>query len=260
MWFCLPGIYPVLGMATLAPAYIVSGMTTTTPFAGQPITVAIVEDDTTAMAKFKAAIVADPGLKLLAAYGTGTDALAWLEHNSANVLLCDLGLPDFSGLAVIGYCAQKHPLCSIMVVTMFEDEDHVVNSLEAGASGYLLKDSLNEEIAGQIRELHAGGSPMTPVIARLVLKRFRISQAVPAQPEKQAPNVAALTQREIEILARIAQGFSYAEIADIEKISPHTVAAHIKRIYGKLSVHSKSEAVYEAAQLGLLDAKFHKPA
>jgi DNA-binding NarL/FixJ family response regulator len=232
-------------------------MITHTATKPQKIRVAIVEDDTGVLARFQRAIAATTDLELLAHFGNGTSALAWLEHNSADVLLCDLGLPDFSGLAVIGYCAQKYPASNIMVITMYEDEDHVVKSLEAGASGYLLKDSLNGEIAEQIRELHAGGSPMTPVIARLVLKRFRITPT-PVEPEKKALAFTLLTDREIDILARISQGFSYAEIASIEKISTHTVATHIKHIYGKLSVHSKSEAVYEAMQMGLLDANFQK--
>jgi DNA-binding NarL/FixJ family response regulator len=232
-------------------------MITHTATKPQKIRVTIVEDDTGVLARFQRAIAATTDLELLAHFGNGTSALAWLEHNSADVLLCDLGLPDFSGLAVIGYCAQKYPASNIMVITMYEDEDHVVKSLEAGASGYLLKDSLNGEIAEQIRELHAGGSPMTPVIARLVLKRFRITPT-PVEPEKKALAFTLLTDREIDILARISQGFSYAEIASIEKISTHTVATHIKHIYGKLSVHSKNEAVYEAMQMGLLDANFQK--
>ncbi len=211
------------------------------------------------MARFQSAIAATVDLKLAASFCNGTSALAWLENNTPDVLLCDLGLPDFSGLAVIGYCAQKHPEANIMVITMYEDEDHVVKSLEAGASGYLLKDSLNNEIAAQIRELHAGGSPMTPVIARLVLKRFRIAPAS-VNHSKAEPGFTALTEREIDILARISQGFSYSEIANIEKISTHTVATHIKRIYGKLSVHSKNEAVYEAMQLGLLDGRMQRSA
>jgi DNA-binding NarL/FixJ family response regulator len=232
-------------------------MLTTNRTATNPIRVAIVEDDGAAMARFQHAISVATDLDLIAQFGNGASALAWLEHNTTDVLLCDLGLPDFSGLAVIGYCAKKYPNSNVMVITMYEDEDHVIKSLEAGASGYILKDSMNDEIVAQIRELHAGGSPMTPVIARLVLKRFHVAPTAVAV-EKQIPAFNVLTEREIDILARISQGFSYLEIAGIEKISQHTVATHIKRIYAKLSVHSKNEAVFEAMQMGLLDGKLQK--
>jgi DNA-binding NarL/FixJ family response regulator len=162
-------------------------------------------------------------------------------------------LPDIPGLAVLTYCAQRHPACDIMVITLYDDPTHVIRCLEAGASGYLLKDSLHEEIAAHIRELHAGGSPMTPAIARLVLKRFRVPLA-PAGPGPVAGHQATLlTPKELTVLTRIAQGFRYAEIAELEGISPHTVHTHIKNIYAKLSVHSRSEAVHEAMQLGLIE-------
>jgi DNA-binding NarL/FixJ family response regulator len=233
-------------------------MMTNTQFSQKPISVAIVEDDVAAMARFQLAISLAEDLHLLAYFTNGTSAMEWLAHNTVDVLLCDLGLPDISGLVVIDACARQYPDTNIMVITLYEDEAHVVKSLEVGASGYLLKDSMHGEIAEQIRELHAGGSPMTPVIARLVLKRFRIPAAA-AVAHKPPASVSTLTEREVDILARISQGFSYTEIADIEKISAHTVSTHIKRIYGKLSVHSKSEAVFEAMQMGLLDGKMQRP-
>jgi len=217
-----------------------------------PITVAIVEDDPMCLGRFEEAIHAAPDLRLVATFSKGRLALEWLETNSANVLLCDLGLPDLPGLAVITYCAHRHPATSIMVITMYEDEAHVMRSLEAGASGYLLKDSLHDEICERVRELHAGGSPITPAIARLVLKRFR-----PPSPEISRPpdsEYTRLTPKEMVVLNRIAQGFSYQEIGQLEGITVNTVHTHIKRIYGKLAVRSRTEAVFEAQQLGLLDS------
>lgn len=220
----------------------------------QTTSVALVEDDPAARQRFEQAIQAAPDLRLVASFEFGKDALSWLENHRPDVLLTDLGLPDIPGLAVLTYCARRHPGCDIMVITLYDDEAHVVRSLEAGASGYLLKDSLHDEIVKHIRDLRAGGAPMTPVIARQVLKRFRIN--LPAQ--QQADSVAAdpattLTARELFILNRVAQGFRYSEIAALEDISINTVHTHVRNIYGKLAVHSRSEAVYEAMQMGLIE-------
>ncbi len=218
----------------------------------ETIRVVVLEDDPATRARFCAAIAQESGLRLVADFALGGQALAWLEHHDVDVLLADLGLPDVPGLAVIAYCAKRHPHADIMVISMHEDEQHVVRSLEAGASGYLLKDSLEEEITSRIKELRAGGAPMSPVIARLVLKRLR--PAPPAGPQRADTDLSWVmpTPRELLVLTRIAQGFSYAEIAELESISRHTVHAHVKNIYGKLSVHSRSEAVFEASRLGLI--------
>lgn len=207
--------------------------------------------------RFETAIRGAEDLHLAASFKDGRSALEWLERDSADVLLSDLGLPDLPGLAVITYCAQRHPQTAIMVITMYEDEQHVIRSLEAGATGYLLKDSLHGEICAWIRELHAGGSPITPVIARLVLKRFH-PQVAGVQPVPDN-ELVKLTPKELAVLNRIAQGFSYQEIGDLEHISVNTVHTHIKRIYGKLAVRSRTEAVFEAQQLGLLDAGMRRP-
>lgn len=216
------------------------------------IRVMIVEDDAITRQRFAHAIGSAPDLTLVAAFESGREALRWLEREGVDVLLTDLGLPDVPGLGVIAYCAQRHPDAQIMVITMYEDETHVLRSLQAGARGYLLKDALNDEIVERIHELAAGGAPMTPPIARLVLNRLYPRPAAPA-PTLTAASFDPLTERERQVLTRIAQGFSYAEIADLEGISRHTVHTHIKSIYGKLQVHSKSEAVFEAGRLGLID-------
>lgn len=218
--------------------------------AAPPIRVALLEDDPATRGRFAGAIAQDDGLRLAAEFALGGEALAWLERHQPDVLLADLGLPDVPGLAVIAYCARRHPAADIMVISMHEDEQHVVRSLEAGASGYMLKDSLEGEITARIRELRAGGAPMSPVIARLVLKRLRPPSA-PNGGEADSSWVLP-TPRELLVLTRIAQGFSYVEIAEIEGISRHTVHAHVKNVYAKLSVHSHTEAVFEASRLGLI--------
>ncbi len=141
-----------------------------------------------------------------------------------------------------------------MVISVFGDEEHVLASIEAGATGYILKDSLPDELIGLIAELRAGGSPISPVIARKLLKRFQRHESHAAAPTEQAEDAAAqaLTHRESEVLGLVAKGFSFAEIARLLAVSPHTITAHVKKIYQKLAVHSRGEAVYEAGKMGLL--------
>ena len=136
-----------------------------------------------------------------------------------------------------------------MVVSVFGDEEHVLASIEAGATGYLLKDSLPEEFIDHIKPLRAGGSPISPIIAHQLLKKLRPSGGV---TPIQAHDHRELSTREAETLSLIAKGFSFAEIAKLLEISPHTVTTYVKKIYQKLAVHSRGEAVYEASRMGLI--------
>jgi DNA-binding NarL/FixJ family response regulator len=216
--------------------------------------VLIVEDTPEFMRRFSDAVLADPGLALAGVVGTGRAAIAMLDAQPPDVMLVDLGLPDIDGVEVIRHAARCHPQCDVLVVTMFGDDQHVVASIEAGATGYLLKDAGAGHIAASIHELRAGGSPISPSIARRVLARFRIS-AAPTPPAEPAPREAPpspLTERETEILRLAAKGLSFETIGELTGISPHTVVAHVKKIYRKLAVHSRGEAVYEASQMGLL--------
>jgi DNA-binding NarL/FixJ family response regulator len=213
--------------------------------------VLIVEDEPEFMLRFSNAVLADPALNLVATVSTGRAGQAMLDAERPNVMLIDLGLPDMSGVEVIRYAAAHHPQCDVLVVTLFEDDQHVLASMEAGATGYLLKDAGAGFIAARIHELHAGGSPISPGIARRVLARFRVA-AAPAPHTNAASAVSPLTERETELLRLIAKGLSFDDIGQAMRISPHTVVAHIKKIYRKLAVHSRGEAVYEAGQLGLL--------
>ena len=223
--------------------------------------VLIVEDEPEFMRRFSNAVLADPGLTLQAAVGTGRAAQAMLDAQAPDVMLLDLGLPDINGVEVIRYAAARHPRCDVLVVTMFGDDQHVLSSIEAGATGYLLKDAQAEHIASSIHELHAGGSPISPGIARRVLARFRVgpirgpgsaASAGAAAPSPAAEAQSPLTERETELLRLTAKGLSFETIGQLMGISPHTVVAHVKKIYRKLAVHSRGEAVYEASQMGLL--------
>jgi DNA-binding NarL/FixJ family response regulator len=125
-----------------------------------------------------------------------------------DLLIVDLGLPDGNGLTVIQETAHLHPQCAVMVVTVFGDEEHVVKAIEAGASGYLLKDSGPEQLLGALDDLLGGGSPVNPMVARLLLNRMR---GAPAQDMPEAP-ASILSERETEILTFVAKGFSFADI------------------------------------------------
>jgi DNA-binding NarL/FixJ family response regulator len=209
------------------------------------VTIALVEDDDRARGRLVASIRSDPSLQLVGEYRTGAEALAGLASGAPEVFLVDLGLPDIRGLDVVRRIAAQHPACNVLVVTVFGDEQSIIGALEAGAHGYLLKGALEHDIAEDIRHLRNGGSPLSPVIARQVLKRL-----VPARPAEHPRS--QLTPRESEILNAIARGFSYSETADLMHLSAQTVHTHLKNIYKKLAVHSKTEAVFEADRRRLL--------
>jgi DNA-binding NarL/FixJ family response regulator len=189
---------------------------------------------------------------------TRAQALQALGAEPADVLLVDLGLPDGSGIDVIRAALARWPDCNVMVSTAFGDEQHVIRSLEAGAAGYLLKDSTPQSMLSEIRSLHAGGSPISPLIARQILMRFVTSQSEkpnlktiePTRSTKQQVNLSA---RERQVLEYITKGFTSEEIAKLIDVSRHTVQTFVRRIYSKLEVSSRAEAIYEARHRGLLD-------
>jgi DNA-binding NarL/FixJ family response regulator len=215
------------------------------------VTVLIVEDDALTRRALSLAVEAAPMLTLGAALANVQTAIAWLETHPVDVLLADLGLPDGSGLDIIRACAARHPQCDILVLTMSSDEASVLACIEAGATGYVLKNAGPLDVLSVVTDLRAGGAPMSPAIARMVLSRVRAqSRAVPPPPTSGA---AGLTKREAAILDLIARGNTYGEVARILAVSVSTVQTHIKNIYGKLSVHSRGEAVFEAHRRGLLN-------
>ena len=213
------------------------------------VKVMIVEDDPAFLNRFCRNVADEPAFELFAAVRNGTAALDTLTRAAPDVLLVDLGLPDMSGIEIIRETAGRHPDTDIMVVTVFGDEEHVLASIAAGATGYVLKDALPDEFVELIKELRAGGSPISPIIARRLLKKLR----PPAGTTEEAARIgSALSARETEILSLIAKGFSFGEIAKLLGISPHTVTTYVKKIYQKLAVHSRGEAVYEASRLGII--------
>lgn len=223
-----------------------------------PISVALVEDDGRTRERFTNVIGAEPSLRFAFGASSAAELLAWFAENVVDVLLVDLGLPDQSGLEVIRRCCRMQPSCAVMVITMFGDEANMLQAFEAGARGYLLKDGTEADLATHVLSLHAGGSPMTPIIARQLLARWNAdaSTRAPARRVELAPanrsKPEALSHRESQVLDLIARGFTYSEIALQMGISVTTVQTHVRNIYGKLGVHNKTEAVFEARQSGLL--------
>ncbi len=218
--------------------------------------VLIVEDDAAFRARYAQMLSHDPDFEVIASVGTGGEGLAMLDLRKPDVLLVDLGLPDISGIEVIRHASQTLPKCECMVVTVFGDEEHVLASIEAGAAGYLLKDASEEHFLAGIRELINGGSPISPIIARRLLRRFQSESgagaAESASPASDKVDGVALSEREREILLLASKGFNYPEMGKLMGISPHTVTSHVKKIYRKLAVHSRGEAVFEANRMGLI--------
>jgi DNA-binding NarL/FixJ family response regulator len=218
-----------------------------------PVTVLVVEDDAVTRRSLCMAIDSEPALQLKMACDSVQSALAALEAGPCDLLLTDLGLPDGSGLEIIRACAQQYPGCDIMVLTMSSDDENVLACIEAGAAGYVLKNAGHQNIVRALLDLHCGGSPISPLIARKMLTRMRgEAKSAPAVELPAEVQAVQLTKRERAILELIARGDSYAEAAQILSVSVGTVQTHVKSIYTKLSVHSRGEAVYEAQRRGLL--------
>jgi len=221
------------------------------------VRVMIVEDDPGNLERFAEALVRDPRTRVAEKVRCGRDAIARLPDVSPDVLLVDLGLPDIHGTEVIRFAARTLPECDVMVITVFGDERNVIASIEAGATGYVLKDCSDADLVARVLELRAGGSPMSPGIARIVLNQMRSGTGGAIAAGRRGTGAAAgaqssLTTRETDVLRLLSRGYTYSDVGDRLGISVHTVTSHIKNSYRKLAVHSGAAAVTRAAELGLL--------
>ncbi len=222
---------------------------------GEIVRVMIVEDDPAMLERFAVALVRDPRTRVVEKVRLGRQAIARLLLVSPDVLLVDLGLPDIHGTEVIRFAARNLPECDIMVITVFGDERNVIASIESGATGYILKDCSDADLIARVLELRAGGSPMSPGIARIVLNQMRggcPDAPAEARGGRGDGGSSALTARETDVLRLLSRGYTYSEVGDRLGISVHTVTSHIKNCYRKLAVHSGTAAVTRAAELGLL--------
>jgi DNA-binding NarL/FixJ family response regulator len=200
------------------------------------IRVTIVEDDQGVREALVGIINNTPGLKLGHAYASAEEAAKHFTAADTDVALVDINLPGRSGIELVADLKAKHPHLHLLMMTVYEDSEAIFNSLQAGATGYLLKRARPAEIVDAIQEVHRGGSPMSPEIARKVVLFFHKRRDVAAEMEQ-------LTKREVEILSQLAKGNFYKEIADHMGISLDTVRSHLRHIYEKLHVRSRHEAV-----------------
>jgi DNA-binding NarL/FixJ family response regulator len=208
--------------------------------------VLIIEDNPATLDLLVQIVENEPRLKLVGKadnYSSAVEALVV----EADILLVDIGLPDGNGIDLIRTAKAQQPEIEIMVISAFGDEAHVVEAIEAGATGYILKDSSLTTVGSHILSLMKGDSPISPGIARYLLRRFQ-------QDAGQSPDAPAqpLTEREQSVLTLIAKGYSRTETASSLNMSQHTVTTHIKHIYRKLSVHSRTEAIFKAYKKGLI--------
>jgi|CXWL01.1.fsa_nt_gi DNA-binding NarL/FixJ family response regulator len=209
--------------------------------------VAIVEDDAILREDLARIVSLAPGLAV-AGLGETLAAGRSLVGADIDVLLIDLALPDGNGVDLIRETRTRWPAIKIIVVSIFGDAKSVVRAIEAGADGYLLKGAGEQEAEAAIRSVLEGGAPISPSVASHILARMRERGSAARDPALDAP----LTEKEVAILTDLAKGFRYKEVARLHNISPHTVADHVKSIYRKLEVNSRSEAVFEAVQAGLI--------
>ncbi|MGQ3053433.1 MAG: response regulator [Roseateles sp.] len=176
------------------------------------------------------------------------DALALVNGQRFTLALLDLGLPDGSGVEVIAALREKQPEVQSVIVTIHDDDEHLFPALQAGAFGYLLKEQSRELLVEQLQRMSGGEPPLSPSIARKVIAYFAAQVKKPASP---LLHEVSLTDRETEVLLRVAKGYTLPEIGVQLGLSRHTIADYVKQIYRKLNVSSRAEAALEAQRLGL---------
>lgn len=205
-----------------------------------PFSVSIVEDDPVIRAAWVKVVGRAPGFCCVSDFGSAESALADLPKNPPDFVLMDINLPGKSGIECTRELKRRLPQLEIVMLTMFDDRDHLFEALRAGASGYLLKRTTPAALVEALQQLKAGGSPMSPQIARQVVQFFRHHEPADAAA---ADGVEKLSARENEILRCLAEGRHYKEIAAQLDLSMDTVRTYVRRIYGKLHVHSRTDAV-----------------
>ncbi len=206
---------------------------------------AIVEDQKATREGLATLIGGTPGFRVTACFASMEEALPALRRDPPEVVLADIGLPGMSGIDGARALKGSHPAVQILMLTVYPDNEHIFEAICAGASGYLLKDTPPARLLDAIRELHGGGAPMSPEIARKVVAMFQ-KVAPPAREDQR------LSARELQVLELLADGHSYKTAANAANLSIDTIRFHVRHIYEKLHVHSKSEAVLAALRHRML--------
>lgn len=203
------------------------------------IRIAIVEDIKEIAYNLQELFNEEEGMECKKVYHSAEDAITFLSKFPVDVVLCDIGLPGMDGIAAINELYKSCPMTQFCMFTVFEDNERIFDSLKAGAKGYILKNSDPTKIVESIRDLYNGGSPMNPEIARKVIDAFSASSSVSREVSTELP----LTKREFEILQLLSEGLLYKEIAKDLGITIGTVKQHVHKIYDKLQVNNKTEAI-----------------
>jgi DNA-binding NarL/FixJ family response regulator len=211
------------------------------------IRVAIIEDDPVMLERLANAITDCDDMILTGTAANFVTGKGMVEAGGYDVLLCDLALPDGNGADLIRHEASLGRGTDILVVTIFANQNKVLDAIRAGARGYMLKDQRIDECIAGIREVRRGGSPISPIIARQLLGQIRPD---PQKPD--VPPVSPLSERELEVLNLISRGYSNHECAGILSVSVNTIGTHVKNIYRKLEVNSRAEALFEAMSQGII--------
>ena len=217
----------------------------------------LVDDLADALAMLQSAVLAAFGPVPCTLARSVRQALAALDSADSegvcfDLALVDLALGDGSGLEVIAQLAQRQPGCAVVVASIHDGDEHLFQALQAGAQGYLLKDQPSDWLARQLQGIAQGQPPLSPAIARRLLRHFQTPAVVQAPETPGVPEVSCLSTREREVLGLLAQGVRIAEIGTALGISRHTVGDHVKNIYRKLNISSRAEAALQARQLGLI--------
>ena len=215
-----------------------------------PITISIVEDNDKLRGTLAKVIGRAEGFRFVSDYGSAEEALTDLPKVKPEVVLMDINLPGMNGVECVRKLKALLPQTQVMMLTVYEDTENIFNALAAGANGYMLKRTPTKELIEAIREVHRGGSPMTTHIARLVVQSFQKPVAAPAPATAGAAGgeLSELSEREQQVLDLLAQGLIYKEIADKLNIGYETVHTYIRRIYEKLQVRTRTEAVAKFLQ------------
>jgi DNA-binding NarL/FixJ family response regulator len=219
------------------------------------ITVGLVEDNAQLIRSVSRNLSCFDSVELLFVARNGNELLQKLEAQRPQVLLMDINMPEMNGIEATHRVSTEYPEIRILMHTVFDTEDKIFDSIIAGATGYLLKDSPPSALIAAIEEVLEGGAPMSPSIARKSLQLLRSRPVAVPEPLPDAETFD-LSKRELEILEKIAEGQNYQQIADVLFVSPKTVRKHIENIYRKLQVHNKMEAVQKAKKNRLLSILF----
>ncbi len=201
------------------------------------ITVSIIEDDAPARRILAGWISRAKGFRCLSDHGSAESALEHLPKERPEIVLADINLPGINGVECVRQLKLTMPDTQFLMLTVYEDSDHIFSALAAGASGYLLKRTTREGLLAALADIHEGGSPMSSHVARKVVQSYQRAQ--PECPD----NTSKLSPREREVLDLLARGYAFKEVSDALGISVTTVGTHIRHLYEKLHVHSRAQAV-----------------